>query len=152
MPAFRLKVKVDNDYREYQLDLEKELTVGRLRQIKAWFGPELGRYGSFFTAFSQLDPEAVLCAVWIARTAAGDKNVPVPNDMEDFAISDVFLGVVDEAPEPEKEAHPTPTPEATSTPASTGTPTGSAPKTSGGSPTSATSQQEKSTALRGSTS
>ncbi len=71
--------------KKYPFSFE-DLTVGRLRQVKAWFGPELGRYNSFIVALHQLDPDAALAAVWIARTVAGESNVPEPNQMEDFPL------------------------------------------------------------------
>lgn len=122
----------------YTFDLEKELTLGRLRQIKAWFGPQLGRYGTFFRALAEMDPEAMLCVYWLARLSAGEANVPEPNQMEDFSLADwdMETATPEEDPERPTEGEDAPTPGLTETPTTSDT------DISGSSQPSATSQDE----------
>jgi len=81
--------------KKYPFSFE-DLTVGRLRQIKGWYGPELGRYMAFIGALRLLDPEAAVCALWVARTAAGEANVPEPNQMPDFPLKGFLEDAEDE--------------------------------------------------------
>lgn len=105
----------------------KDLTVSRLSKIKEWYGKDLGRYLSFIGELRMLDPDAARCAVWVARTAAGEANVPEPHQMPDFPLSG-FL----EAPEDEPEAEATPpTAGSNETPSSTETLTNSGAGISG---------------------
>jgi hypothetical protein len=131
--ADRLQWRLTYNGREYIFDPKEMLTVTALRQIKQWFGPELGRYMTFQGALLQQDPEAALCALWLARKAAGEQNVPEPNQMDDFSIGELFEKGYD-TPSETKEPDPTPA----RTPGSTETPTNSDPDGSEPSPTSAT--------------
>jgi hypothetical protein len=110
---------------EYTFDLEKELTVGRLRQIKQWFGPQLGRYGTFFRALADMDPEAMLCVYWVARLSAGEQNVPEPNQIKDFSIADWDMEAKavepEEVPERPTEGEDAPTPDSMETPTNSDT-------------------------------
>lgn len=101
-----LRVVEKGQEKKYPLSWE-DITVGRLRQIKAWF-PELGAYIRLVTAIQVLDPDAALCAVWIARKAAGEANPPDPNQMDDFPLN-VFLETVPLPEEDEEEAEADPT-------------------------------------------
>lgn len=113
--------------REYPLDLTELLTLSNLRKIKQWYGLELGGMISFQEAFRLGDPDAVACAIWMARRAAGDENVPEPQNMPDFSIIGFFNGL-DEDVDAQAEDGDTPDPtEATSTPGSTETQTPSEP-------------------------
>jgi hypothetical protein len=114
--------------KEYVFDASL-VTVSALRKFKAEFGLELGRYLSFISAFAQGDPEAALCGLWLARKAAGETNVPEPNDMPDFRM-DEFYDFFQAAGEPDPTREGTDSKEKDQTPASTGTPTSSAPATS----------------------
>ncbi len=124
---------------QYEFDPQRQLTLGRLRQIKQWYGPDLGRYLSFLRAFSELDPDAVACAIWICRRDAGEENVAEPNRMEDFSIGEALEGIdtVDSGGDPDGPPAEEGTAEATSTPSSMETRTASGSSTSGSSPTSA---------------
>ena len=135
--------------REYVFDPQKLLTVSALRQIKEWYGIEIGRYLAFIQAFSQGDPEAALCALWLVRRAAGEVEVPEPNRMPDFSMGD-FYHSFEAAGESEEEADPLNTGE--EIPSSTETPTPSEPSTSASSPTSADSSPQTSVSAPGSTS
>lgn len=67
------------------------------------------------TGIHALDPDAAICAVWIARKASGEANPPEPNQIEDFPLN-VFLEAVPEVEEEPDEADPTteqPTPDLT---------------------------------------
>lgn len=110
------------DGKTYAFDPKTQLTVGVLRQIKSWFGPELGRYVTFMAAFAEMDPEAVSCALWVASKAAGDTDVPEPNAMEDFAIGELIERFVPAGTPSEEEGEPT---TGAQTPTSTETPTSS---------------------------
>ena len=120
-PLWHLKF----ENKDYIFDPEL-LTVSSLRQIKGWYGIELGRYLSFISAFAQGDPEAALCAIWLCRKAAGEENVPEPNNMPDFKMGEFYdhfqAAGVDEDNPPTKGDQPTP--------ASTATRTRSEPDTS----------------------
>ncbi|HEY1690061.1 MAG TPA: hypothetical protein VGF95_14495 [Solirubrobacteraceae bacterium] len=114
---------------DYTFDPEM-LLVGRMRKIKRWF-PDIGRYSSFILALSQGDPDAALCALWIVRMEAGEKNVPEPERMPDFSLGDFFHGV-EAIGEDDAEADPTEPPAETSeTSVSTETPTNSESDISG---------------------
>jgi hypothetical protein len=96
--------------KSYTFVPQEMLTVGPMRQIKQWYGSELGTYNGFVSALFMGDPEAALCAVWIARNAAGEDNVPEPNNLADFPLAS-WLEIVstdDEAEEgkPTQEAPP----------------------------------------------
>lgn len=121
---WQIKVPVGGTEKVYTFDPGKQLTVGTLRQIKAWY-PELGRYMSFIAAFAQGDPEAALCAVWMVRKDAGETDVPEPNQMDDFPMGGFYHHF---DPASDEEERPT---EAVPTPDSTPTPTGSEENTSG---------------------
>jgi hypothetical protein len=113
--------------KKYVFDPREHLTVGALRQIKHWYGAELGRYLSFISAFSQGDPEAALCALWLVRKAAGEENVPEPEQMPNFAMGDFydfFQAAGSEDPTQAQAADP-------ATPVSTGTQRSSGIDTSG---------------------
>lgn len=120
--------------REYTFEPQKLLTLSALRQIKAWFGPDLGRYLAFIQQFAQGDPDAAVCALWLARKAAGEPEVPEPLRMPDFAMGEFYAGF--EPGDEEEDADPLNTAESPM-PVSTATPTPSAPSTSDSSPTSA---------------
>lgn len=133
--ADRLQWKLTYNNKEYLFDPKEMLTLSALRQIKQWYGTEIGRYMTFQGALLQQDPEAALCALWLARKAAGEQDVPEPNQMPDFSIGELFEKGFDTADEEkEKEARPTPA----STLDSTETPTSSGANGSDPSPTSAT--------------
>ncbi len=110
--------------KKYNFSFE-DLTVERLRKIKEWYGPELGRYMTFIGSLRLLDPEAAVCAVWVARTAAGESNVPEPNQMPDFTLK----GFLEDAPAQAEETDP-PTQPGAPIPGSTETPTSSDADTS----------------------
>lgn len=120
MPDIYLKVGDDKYPFNY-----KDLTVGRLRKIKEWYGPDMGRYLSFVGNLRLLDPDAAACAVWVARTVAGEANVPEPHQMPDFALAGFI-----EVPEEDSEAKADPPTEPSETPSSTETPTSSGRDTS----------------------
>ena len=98
MPPMRLTL----DGIEYTFEIDKELTRDTLLQIKRWY-KELGSLVEFTMAFLRGDPDAMACVAWIVRNAAGEDNVPVPNEM-DFAIGTVIdsyeLDPVEEPEEP----------------------------------------------------
>ena len=131
--------------RTYMFDPQKELTVSRLRQIKEWYGPEIGRYLAFIQAFAQGDPEAALAALWIVRMSAGEQGVPEPNQMPDFSMGDFYAEFIPAGEEPEAEQDPTQPSAPVPTTGSTETPTSSEPRTLVSSPQSADSGQLKST-------
>jgi hypothetical protein len=92
----------------YEFNAHKDLTVGNLRHIKQWYGPELGRWSPFILALGQGDPDAWACAIWIVRRKAGETNVPEPNMMPDFAIGEMMKdGVQLSRDEPEEPENPT---------------------------------------------
>lgn len=82
--------------KEYIFDVMRDLTASRARQIKSWYGPELGRVQRFIVAMVEGDPDAWAAAIWCARKAAGEKNVPEPRNMEDFSIFDLMSQDQDE--------------------------------------------------------
>lgn len=139
----RLRWYLKDGEKRYVFEPETMLTLGVLRQIKAWYGNELGRYTNFIAAFSELDPEAILCALWICRKAAGEENVPEPNQMGDISLADcmdneaaaeAITQAVKDADEPTER----PTKGDQLIPASTETPTNSEGDTSASSQPSAT--------------
>ena len=97
------KIKVDG--KEYELRTE-DLTVGNLRHCKQWFGAAYGRYLPFIQMLIEGDCDAIACAVWMARRAAGERNVMEPSQMGDFVVSDFFT-VIQEDDEDESEPDPT---------------------------------------------
>lgn len=136
-PIWHLKL----DGKGYQFDPEELLGVKELRQIKQWFGPELGAYLTFQAKFTQGDPDAACCAAWLARRAAGEEGVPDPPNYPSFNLGPFFdkfeptgfvfvgdeLKKIEEV-EAEETADPTNT-APSPTGVSTETPTGSEPKT-----------------------
>lgn len=117
--VFKLKV----GEKVYPFNPQELLTVGALRQIKHWFGTEIGRYNAFVSALLQGDPEAALCAVWLARKAAGETNVPEPNELPDFQLAS-WIDLEESAVE---EDEGKPTQQTPQTPDSTEIPTNSDP-------------------------
>lgn len=136
-----LRWKLTFEGKEYVFDAKRDLTVSALRQIKEWYGVELGRNMTFQAALLQQDPEAALCALWLARKAAGEENVPEPNRMPDFSVTELF----EEGFEETEGKEPDPTTEVPPTPGSTETPTSSGTSGSDHSPTSADLEPETST-------
>jgi hypothetical protein len=128
MPQWRLKV----DDKTYEFDV-KMLTPERLIHIKQWYGKELGRYNNFIDAFFEGDPDAALCAIWVARRAAGETEVPEPKQMDGTFTMTQWLDTSEVAEEDEQDPNPT---AATSppTPGSTPTPPDSGENTAGQSP------------------
>jgi hypothetical protein len=116
-------------------------TVGALRQVKQWYGSELGRYNNFIAAFFEGDPDAAVCAVWMARKAAGESNPPEPSQMGDFALTS-WINLTSEKDEEEVPTEG----EVTSPPTqdSTETPTSSETDISGSSDMSSVSTRKKS--------
>jgi len=129
-------IKVDD--KEYAFDATM-VTVEALHHIKQWYPkrgeePALGRYNNFIEAFFEGDPDAALCAVWIARRAAGETEVPEPQKMDGNFTLNLWLSTPDE----EEAEKPGPTEVSPSTapptPASTETPPNSGESTDGPSP------------------
>ena len=149
-PLWHLKYRDPKwtEARKYGFDPQELLTVSALRQIKHWYGIEIGRYLAFIQAFSAGDPEAAVCALWLVRKAAGEPDVPEPNEMPDFSMGEFYDRF--EAASSEEEADPLSTGE--KIPTSTETPTPSEVSTSVSSPTSAASEPETSVSSPGSTS
>jgi hypothetical protein len=144
MPEWRLTV----DDKKYTFDV-KMVTVEALTHIKAWYGKELGRYNNFIEAFFEGDPDAAKCAIWIARRAAGESNVPEPMAMDANFTLNQWL----DTPEVEEEEDPNSS-GATSpqTPASTETPENSGESSDGPSPQPSAGSSETSKSSGGSTS
>jgi hypothetical protein len=140
-PIWKLEYKDPawEESREYMFDPQKLLTVSALRQIKGWYGTEIGRYLTFINAFAQGDPEAVVCALWLARRDAGEDGVPEPNKMPDFSVGDFFSEFIAADDDEDAEVDPTQPSTPAQTPALTETPTRSEPSTSVSSPVSAES-------------
>jgi hypothetical protein len=116
MATWRIKV----GEKSYPFDVQM-VTVEALKHVKQWFGPELGRYNNFVSAFFDGDPDAALCAIWIARRAAGETDVPEPKQMNgDFTLNQ-WLDT-EEEPEVEDADSANPT-GATPAPISESTPT-----------------------------
>jgi hypothetical protein len=132
MASFKLTV----GEHEYVFSPEM-LTQSRLSKVKEWYGTEIGRYNNFIEAFFEGDPDAAKCAVWVARTVAGEA-APEPRQMEDFSLAQ-WIKPGETAAE-EQEANPTDPPQ---TPDTTGTPTSSGDDTSGKSPTSSSGAPEQ---------
>ena len=85
----------------YQFDPNRDLTLRNLRQIKGWYGRELGSFTAFNDALGAGDPDALACVIWICRTKAGETNVRDPQNMEDFAIVDDFYKEFEFVPDAE---------------------------------------------------
>ena len=136
------------EVREYVFDPQTLLTVDALRHIKQWYGIEIGRYLNFIQAFSQGDPEAAVCALWLVRRAAGEPDVPEPNRMPNVSMGDFYHSF--EAAGGEAEEDPLNTGE--KIPTSTEIPTSSEPSISDSSPTSADSDPQTLVSAPGSTS
>lgn len=96
------KLKVDG--KDYTLSAS-DLTVGNLRHAKQWFGAPYGRYLPFIQMLIEGDCDAVACAIWMARRAAGERP-PEPSAMGDFVVSD-FFSVASEEEDEEGEPNPT---------------------------------------------
>lgn len=127
----RWRLKIGED-QSYAFDVTM-VTVEALTHIKQWYGKELGRYNDFIEAFFAGDPDAAKCAIWTARRAAGETNVPEPKQMDGSFTLNQWLDT-DGEPDAEDE-NPNPTP-ATSpqTPASIETSESSGESTDGPSP------------------
>jgi hypothetical protein len=121
----------------YTFDPQKLLTVQDLVKIQDWYGPEIGRYLTFTSAFSQGDPTAALCALWLVRRAAGEPEVPEPHAMPNFSMGDFYSKFIPAETEIEEE-DPTQPSEPAQTKGSTETPKNSEASTSVSSPTPAT--------------
>jgi hypothetical protein len=126
--------QVKYDGRDYAFVPKQDLTLVRLRQMKQWFGVELGRWAPFMNAFAQGDPDAIACVIWIVRNKAGETGVPEPRMMMDFSVGAFMEDFQFEAADPPTQA--------AQILGSTPTPTKSAAATSGSSPTSADSPPE----------
>jgi hypothetical protein len=120
--ADRLQWKLTYGDKEYIFDPKKMLTVSALTQIKEWYGIEIGRYMTFQGALLQQDPQAALCALWLARKAVGEAVPERPDQMDDFRVGELFEKGFDTAtPEADPTAGATPaapTPDSTETPPS----------------------------------
>jgi hypothetical protein len=131
--AERLQWKLTYEDKEYIFDPRKMLTVSALIKIKEWYGPELGRNMTFQGALLQQDPQAALCAIWLALKARGEAVPERPDQLPDFSVGELFEKGFD-TPSETPEADPTAAP----TPVSTESQTSSASDGSDPSPTSAT--------------
>jgi hypothetical protein len=121
-------LKVDD--KEYAFDATMA-TVEALVHIKQWYGKELGRYNNFMEAFFEGDPDAALCAIWIARRAAGEAEVPEPKKMSGAFTLNQWMDTPEVQEDEVKAPNPTGAPP---TPVSTKTPENSGPSTDGPSP------------------
>jgi hypothetical protein len=146
MAEWRLKV----DGNEYAFDV-KMLTPEALKHVKQWYGKELGRYNNFIEAFFEGDPDAAVCAIWIARRAAGETGVPEPMQMDGSFTLTQWLDTSGVDEEVEEDPNPTGA-TAPPTPASTETSTSSGENTDGPSPQPSGGSSETSNDSGGSTS
>lgn len=87
-PVWFLRDEDRSVEKSYRFDPRTMLKVGVLRQLKATFGPDLGAYMGFMDAFVRLDPEACVCALWVAKQEAGAEVPASPNDLGDFPLGD----------------------------------------------------------------
>ena len=124
-PLWKLKFQDPSwsEPRIYTFDPQTLLTVADLEKIQSWYGPEIGRYITFTNAFTQGDPGAARCALWLVRRAAGESGVPEPPQMPNFALGDFFhefipAGREDEEEDPTPASAQDPILESTETPAS----------------------------------
>lgn len=90
---------------DYLLE-DRDLTGGRLRQMKQWFGADYGAYIPFLGLLVRGDVDAVACALWIGDQKAG-RTVVEPSRL-DFNFGDVEFGLGDDVnDEPASKADPT---------------------------------------------
>ena len=124
-PLIRLKV----DGTTYALSAD-DITIGRLRQFKGWFGKDYGAYLPFIQMLVQGDADAVACAIWLARENAGVKPNKAPQFI-DIPVSDIYKqDEEEEEDEADAEEVPPTEPESEKTPDSEPTPPPSEPATS----------------------
>lgn len=90
----------------YTFDAMRDLTASNVRHFKGWFGPDLGRVNPFVVALVQGDPDAWACAIWAARKAAGETNVPEPRNLPDFSVWELMADFEDAESEEEGEGSP----------------------------------------------
>jgi len=111
--------------KDYILDVGRDLTFARLRQIKQWF-PNLGTLNQMIVGLASGDGEAWACAVWAARKGADETDVTEPNRMRDFSVWELMADdEVDEVDDDDEAAVPGERPTSSPTSASTKTSTGS---------------------------
>lgn len=94
------RFKLAEDGPEYELK-RSELTMGVLRQFKAWYGPPYGKFLTFTQLLLEGDAEAWGCAIWLCQRNAGEKPRN-PQNM-DYAIGDLMFSVAEEEAEAEGE-------------------------------------------------
>lgn len=113
----------------YELN-PRDITVVALRQAKAWYGPEYGRYISFVNLFLNGDADAVAVAIWICLKKKGINREPQNIDFSPFDIFEAIQKANEDraaaeqaadAENPDAAAQPDPTPssEDEATPAGT---------------------------------
>lgn len=131
---------ITGETREYSFGA-RDITVGRLRQMKAWYGPEYGAYLTFVQLFLQGDADAIACALWICLSKDGVNKEPKYIDFEPYdifqaiqaqnkvnaeleeaeALGDPQTGVVSVPVEPPQSGETIPASDVTPTPSATST-------------------------------
>jgi hypothetical protein len=68
--AHRL-IQIPYDGKKYDF-LETDITSSRLIQFQEWYGEDYGGYSTFVLKVLRLDAAAVMCALWVAKSNAGE--------------------------------------------------------------------------------
>lgn len=94
---FRFKLE---DGRAYELQ-RSDITVSALRQFKAKFGAQYGKFLTFTQLLLEGDADAWCCALWLVQKNNGEK--PKPMEFMDFPVGDVMLSAAEDDDESEDE-------------------------------------------------
>ena len=109
-------IKLPHNGKTYEI-FDTDVTVARLMQYRGWYGKEYGAYAPFIGMLMEFDAAALICALWTAKTKAGE---PCDPKTLDFSPADVIEAnkprdeVADDDDDAESELGPT-TPVATAT-------------------------------------
>lgn len=88
---------------------ESDLEVGNLRQAEAWFGDGYGSFTGFISKLVEWNVDAVACALWMVKKAAGEETGDPRSDIE-FSFADFEAAPEAKAKKaPAKPGKPTPT-------------------------------------------
>lgn len=98
-----MQIPIEWDGKIYTFSPESDLTVQRLRVLKAAFGPDYGKYVRIMELASEGDADALVAVWWVMKSVAGEGVDPraAPN----FAVGE-FMEAFDKGATAADQADP----------------------------------------------
>jgi len=88
-----MQMNVQWEDESYSFDPDTDITVQRLRVLKAAFGPDYGKYITLMQLGAQGDADALVGLLWVMRIVNGKTGDP--KNMPNFAAGKFYLAYMD---------------------------------------------------------